>query len=280
MAVGFIGLGNIGKPIAQHLLKLGEPVHVFDVAPAPVAELVGLGAIAASSVAALAKACRHVGVCVRDDADVEQLLRGDGGLLANLAPDGVLAIHSTVTADAIVRWASECTAHGIHLVDAPITGGAAGAQAATLCYMLGGDAAVLDRSEPVFRTSATKLVRAGKVGAATGLKLCNNLMAYAAFNAIREAERLARASGLDPALLVEVGRANGVVTPQMEAYLENRGKAAALGPDGMTRFFAGFAQLAAKDLGAAVASARALGAAVPATEHLQGLIEHVFLDAD
>ncbi|HKY91218.1 MAG TPA: NAD(P)-dependent oxidoreductase, partial [Nevskiaceae bacterium] len=255
-----------------------EPVHVFDVAPAPVADLVAAGAIGAPSVAALARACRHVGVCVRDDADVEALLRGEDGLLAHLARDSVLAIHSTVTANAIVGWKKDCAARGVHLVDAPITGGASGAEAGTLAYMLGGDPAVLDRCEPIFATSSTKQVRAGAVGAGTGLKLCNNLMTYAAFNAIHEAGRLAKASGLDPALLVEVGRANGVVTTQMEQFFVNRSKLAALGPEQMEQLFGGFGKLATKDLGAAIASARALGVSVPATEFLQPLIESVFLD--
>lgn len=279
MAIGFIGLGNIGKPMARQLLKLGEPVRVHDVAAAPVAELVALGAQAADSPAALAADCRVVGLCVRDDRDVESLLHGADGLFAHLPQDAIIAVHSTVTQDALLRWAHEAGERGLHLVDAPITGGAGGAEAATLCTMVGGEAAILERLRPVLATSASKIIHAGPVGCGIALKLCNNIMTYAAFAAIDEGVRLARAGGLDPQLLIDVGRANGVVTPQMEAFLGNRDKLAAAGPETMRKAFGPFAALAGKDLAAALDSARALGVALPATAHLQDIIKAVFLGA-
>ena len=117
----------------------------------------------------------------------------------------------------------------------------------------------------------------GAVGSGLAAKLCNNLMSYAAFAAIDEGVRLAKAGGLDPQLLIEVGRANGVVTPQMEAFLGNRDKLAAAGAETMRRAFGPFAALGRKDLAAALASARALGVELPATARLHDLIEAVFL---
>lgn len=277
MSIGFIGLGNIGKPIARHLLKLGEPVCVYDVASSPVQELASAGAIAAASPKELASHCRHVGLCVRDDQDVDHLLYGADGLLENLRKDAVVAVHSTVTQASVLRWAADASARGLHLVDAPITGGAQGAEAATLCYMVGGDAAIVERCRAAFMTSATKLVHAGATGTGIALKLCNNLMTYAAFAAISEASALARAGGLDPQLLIEVGRANGVVTPQMEAFIGNRDKMAA-NPELLQKFFGPFGALGRKDLAAALASAQVLGVPLPATEHLHNLIEDVFLN--
>jgi 3-hydroxyisobutyrate dehydrogenase-like beta-hydroxyacid dehydrogenase len=116
------------------------------------------------------------------------------------------------------------------------------------------------------------------VGSGILLKLCNNLMSYAAFTAVHEADRLARAGGLDPALVVEVGRSNGVVTAQMEAFLSNRARMAAGGPQALQELFAPFAALAQKDLAAALASARSLGLELPGTECVAELIENVFLN--
>ena len=86
----------------------------------------------------IAERCRIIGVCVRDEAEVRGVLCGDDGLLAHARPDAVIAVHSTVTQAAMLEWAAQARARGIHLLDAPITGGAAGAEAATLTYMVGG----------------------------------------------------------------------------------------------------------------------------------------------
>jgi len=277
MSVGFIGLGNIGKPIARQLLKLGEPVLVYDVAQPPVDELVRLGAQAARP-AAMARACRVVGLCVRNDGDVDSLLLGVDGLLQNMAAGGIIAVHSTVTQASILRWSREAAARQIHLIDAPITGGAAGAEAATLVYMVGGAAEVVERCRPIFATSGQRIIHAGPVGAGIALKLCNNLMTYAAFAAMHEADALARSGGLDPALLLEVGRANGVVTPQMEAFIGNRGKLAGQGAEALRKAFAPFAALGRKDLDAALTSAEKLGLQLPLTARAAEIIEAVFLD--
>jgi len=277
MSVGFIGLGNIGKPMARHLLKLPEAVWVYDIAPGPLAELQSLGANVAADPGTLAKVCRIVGVCVRDDNDVEALLSGENGLLANAAPDTVLAIHSTVTQAALLRWAEQGAARGIHVIDAPMTGGATGAEAATLCYMVGGSAEIIARCEPVFSTSGNKIVHCGAVGSGIAVKLCNNLMSYAAFAAMYEAARLAEACGLPLAKLQEVGRANGVVTPQMTAFIEGQLAAMRHGEAALVAAFGPNGRLGTKDLGAALQSAAQLRLELPVTAHLQGLIEDIFL---
>jgi 3-hydroxyisobutyrate dehydrogenase-like beta-hydroxyacid dehydrogenase len=278
VSVGFIGLGSIGKPMARQLLKLDEPVWVYDIAEAPLAELAGVGARRAASPGELARECRVIGVCVRDNNDVEQSLYGDAGLLANAAVDTVIAIHSTVTVKGLRRWAHDAQTRGLHLIDAPITGGQAGAEAGTLCYMLGGDAAILDRCEPVFATSGGKQIRAGAVGAGIALKLCNNLMTYSAFAAIDEGARLANAIGLSVDMLIEVGKSNGVVTPQMIAFLRNRQRVlSAWDADGAGKAFTAFAALGRKDLAAALESADQLGVKLPATERVYEIIERVML---
>ncbi len=277
MSIGFIGLGNLGAPMARQLLKLGEEVVVLDVAEARVAELTALGA-RAGGVRELAESCRIIGLCVRDEPEVAGLLHGPSGLLAQVGADTIIIIHSTVTQAAILEWAQAARQRAVHLLDAPVTGGAAGAQAGTLTYMVGGAQPEVERCRPLFMTSAAKLIHAGPVGSGILLKLCNNLMSYAAFTAVDEAVRLARAGGLDPALVVEVGRSNGVVTAQMEAFLANRARLTAAGPHVLQEMFAPFAALAQKDLAAALASARALGLELPGTQSVAERIENVFLN--
>jgi 3-hydroxyisobutyrate dehydrogenase len=276
MSIGFVGLGNIGKPMATQLLKLGEELWVYDLAAAPLAELAARGARPAAQLRELAERCQLIGICVRDEAEVEAVLQGPDGLLAHAPPQTLLAVHSTVTVAAIRRWASAAAVRAIHLIDAPITGGASAAEAGTLTYMVGGERQLLERCRAAFLTSGQKLLHAGPVGAGILLKLCNNLMTYAAFSAAAEATRLARAGHLDEALLLEVGRSNGVVTPQMEAFLRNRRQLGSAGT--LARAFAPFAALARKDLAAALESARELGVALPATGCVLGIIEQVFLE--
>lgn len=276
MSIGFIGLGNIGKPIARHLLKLPHAIWVHDAVEAAMDELRAAGARVGAP-AELAKRCRIIGLCVRDDADVDALLYGSAGLLENVAPGTIIAVHSTVTQQAILRWAGDARARDIHVIDAPITGGASGAEAATLTYMVGGDAATLERCRPVFSTSAAKIIHAGNIGAGITLKLANNLMTYAAFAAISEAAALARAGGLSLDVLIEVGVSNGVVTPQMQSFIRNRDRIGASGGAALQQFFGPFGALGKKDLLAALSSAGQLGVALPTTLHLSHSIEDIFL---
>ncbi len=278
MAIGFIGLGNIGKPMAKHLLKLSEDVWVYDVVQASVGELVSLGARGAVQPKQLAEKCRVIGLCVRDDNDVDSLLYGPDGLFENGQKDSIIAIHSTVMQASILRWAASGKAKGIHVIDAPITGGAAGAEAATLCYMVGGPKDIVERCRSIFSTSGQKIIHAGDTGAGIALKLCNNLMTYAAFTAVHEAASLAKAGGLSIDMLFEVGRSNGVVTPQMEAFIGNRARAASLGPEGFAKAFGPFGTLGKKDLTAALRSGEKLGLTLPATARIAELIEDVVLD--
>ncbi|HUH39079.1 MAG TPA: NAD(P)-dependent oxidoreductase [Spongiibacteraceae bacterium] len=277
MNIGFIGLGNIGAPMAAHLFKQGEPVWVYDVFPEAMQPMVARGATAAESPAALAAACGYIGICVRDDRDVDALFY-EAGLLNNAAAGTVLAIHSTVTQASILRWAKDANARGLTLVDAPITGGASGAEQGKLCYMVGGDAKTIAVIRPIISTSAAKIVEAGPLGSGIALKLCNNLMSYLSFIAMREAANLAKASGLALEKLNEVGAANGVVTPMMAAFLSGQEAVAPQGEAAMQKAYGAFAALGKKDLAAALESADALGVRMPGTRCAHELITAAFLN--
>ena len=279
--VGYIGLGNIGKPSAERLVAESFKAHVFDVYQPAVDELVEKGAVGCASVAELAANCDHIGICVRDDKQVEELLYGDGGILANAATGSVVAIHSTVTQASLFKWAQEAVASGIHLIDAPITGGAHRAAEGTLCYMVGGDEAIVERSRPVFMTSAEKVVHAGELGTGIALKLCNNFMQYAEFVVMVEATRLADACGLSVDVLREVGLSNGVVNEQMHMFAAGRNAMALARPNqAMEDYFGTMGALARKDLECALATAAQKDVVIPTAQYICDRIEDVFMARD
>jgi 3-hydroxyisobutyrate dehydrogenase-like beta-hydroxyacid dehydrogenase len=278
LPVGFIGLGDIGKPQACNLVAAELEAWVYDVRPEPVAELVALGAHAAATPANLAARCRVIGLCVRDDKDVENLLYGTEGLLAHAQAGTAIAIHSTVTQAALLRWAADAARSGVDLIDAPITRGrnSRSNEGRFACYMVGGDAAVLERCRPALETSAEEIVHAGPLGSGLALKLCNNLMTYLEFIAISEAAALAERAGLSFEVLARVGQANGVINERMMAFQGNRA-ALKLDEAAMQKFFGPFGRLGEKDLDAAIASAHALGLRLPATERAREIICDVFM---
>lgn len=279
--VGYVGLGNIGKPSAERLISDDIEAYVFDIYQPAVAELVEKGAKGCPSVAELARKCAHIGICVRDDQQVEELLYGEDGILANAAEETIVAIHSTVTQASLLKWAEEAAEQGIHLLDAPITGGAHRAAQGTLCYMVGGHQALVERCRPVFMTSAEKVVHAGALGAGIALKLCNNFIQYTEFVAMAEATRLAEACGLSVDVLREVGLSNGVVNEQMHMFVSGRnGLARSCSEEDMMQFFGALGSLGRKDLQCALDTAADHGVVLPTAEYVRDRIENVFLARD
>lgn len=279
--VGYIGLGNIGKPSAEQLICDALNAHVYDVYQPAVDELVERGAIGCASVAELSGLCDHIGICVRDDQQVEELLYGGGGILSNAKEGTVIAIHSTVTQANLLKWADEAAGKNLHLIDAPITGGAHRAAEGTLCYMVGGSEEVLSRSEPVFMTSAEKVVHAGDLGAGIALKLCNNYMQYGEFILMAEATKLADRCGLSADVLRDVGLSNGVVNQQMHMFILGRnGLAASSNDEQMEEIFGAMAKLGRKDMECAIQTAADYGVTLPTAEYVRDRIEDVFLARD
>jgi 3-hydroxyisobutyrate dehydrogenase-like beta-hydroxyacid dehydrogenase len=277
LRAGFIGLGNIGKPMAKRLVTGGLATTVFDVAAAAAAELKAAGATAASSPCDVAKASDVVGVCVRDDADVAAVFGGPDGLLAGAHPGLVVAIHSTVLPRTVREHGEAAAAVGVGVVDACVTGGAVGAEQGRLTYMVGGDAAHVERCRPAFETSAERIVHTGPLGSGAGVKLCNNLMTYLGFLAAFEATLLARRTGLSGQALEEVTRANGNMTAQMSAFLMlHRVPAEQRADAGFQDLLRSFTTLAEKDLAVTLAFAREHGVALPATALCQQLMARVY----
>ncbi|HQR02722.1 MAG: NAD(P)-dependent oxidoreductase [Proteobacteria bacterium] len=250
--VGFIGLGNIGRPMARHLCGPEFDLVVHDVNPEASREFPSLGGKVAISVAALAAHAGLIGICVRDDADLMALAEGPDGLIARGQPGTVIAIHSTIHRHTLLEVARQAATRDITVIDAPITGGAQGAAQRNLCTMVGGEAAALERVHPMLAAYSGKIIHAGPLGTGMTLKLCNNLITYLQLIAAHEGFRLAASAGLAPELLREVTQANGNLTPTMAAFLGNRGAA----PPGA---FDAFATLAEKDLDCALQLAADVG---------------------
>ena len=202
-AVGFVGLGAIGKPMALRLASApadsGIDLWVHDVAPEPVAELESAGAKGAASIAELAPQVDVLCVMVRDDDQVRDVL----GQALGAARDGlVIAIHSTVAPATPRQLEITAARHGVSVLDAPVSGGAMGAADGSLAIMVGGSDAAFARCAPVLGRIGSKVVHAGPTGAGTQMKLARNLLHFVAFTAATEAQCLAEAAGLD---LVELG---------------------------------------------------------------------------
>lgn len=263
-SVGFVGLGAIGKPMAHRLASAppdaGLDLWVYDVTPEPVAELEAAGAQAAASVAELAQRVDVLCVMVRDDDQVRDVL----GEVLGTAKDGlVIAIHSTVAPATPRQLEITAARHGVHVLDAPVSGGAMGAADGSLAIMVGGSDAAFAAGAPVLSRLGSRVVHAGPVGAGTQMKLARNLMHFVAFTAATEAQRLTEAAGLDLIELGNVVRHTDAITGGPGAIM-HRETAGPLAPDDFWYgVFDHVRALGEKDLGFAVDLADRLGVDVP-----------------
>jgi 3-hydroxyisobutyrate dehydrogenase-like beta-hydroxyacid dehydrogenase len=267
--VGFVGLGNIGKPMALRVAAdPGTELWAYDIAPEPVAELVAAGAKAAQSVGELAVAADVVSVMVRDDAQVADVL--DQILAAasqrrSAAPLTVM-VHSTVAPATPAELAAKAALHGVWLVDAPVSGGAMGAAAGTLAVLVGGTEEAYASVEPVLRLMGTKVVHAGPIGAGTQFKLARNLVTFVGYTAATEAQRLAEAAGLDLVALGEVVRHTDAITGGPGAIMYRATTAPIPVGDFWETAFGHARDLGEKDLKYAIELAGRLGVDVPLAE--------------
>lgn len=274
---GFIGLGNIGRPMARRLVGAGMETTVFDVAPDAVAELASCGAQVATSPREVAAVADVIGVCVRDDDDVRAVMLGDDGLLAGARAGTVVALHSTILPSTARAMGERASAVGVGVVDACVTGGAGGADQGTLTCMVGGEEEHVERCRPFLAAFASQVVPTGALGTGTATKLCNNLMTYLGFLAAFEATLLAGSSGLSRKALDAVTRANGNMTDQMQAFLMLHGLPEEQRRDpGFQAYLRSFTTLAEKDLAVTLAFAREHGVALPGTALCQQLMARVY----
>ena len=199
MTVGLIGLGAMGRPMALRLLAAGHQLAVYARRPEAAAALVAAGATVHPTPAAVAGSCEVVITMVTGTADVEEVLLGPQGVAQGASQGSVAIDMSTVSPLGTRRVAAALAAQGVHMLDAPVTGGVAGAGNGTLTIMVGGELPILERVRPVLACLGNNIVYMGGPGAGQTAKACNQLALLVTAQGVAEALALARRCGLDPA---------------------------------------------------------------------------------
>ena len=259
-AIGFIGLGRMGAPMAARLAAAGHELVVLDAAPEAVARFLAEhpGRVAATP-RALGEACEVVVTMLPTSAVVGEVLDGPDGLLAGLRPGALLLEMSSGAPAETQRLAGLVEAAGGVLVDAPVSGGVARARTGELSIMAGGAAEAVARAEPILRTMGATVLRTGDVGSAHAMKALNNLVSAAGLLVSIEALLIGKRFGLDPAVMVDVLNAstgmNNSTQKKLKPFVLSR------------RFDSGFSlELMVKDLGVALGVAREGGVQAPLSE--------------
>lgn len=204
--LAFIGLGNIGSRMAAHLIKAGHDVRVYDVNQSAVQAMVDLGATSASTPALAAKDAEAVFTSLPTPAIVTNVVTGTDGILEGLMPGAVIVEHSTIDPATVVKLATEVRAAGGALIDAPISGGVQGAEAATLAIMVGGEEADLTAVRPYLELygAPEKITHIGPMGTGQVVKLANNMITAINIVALGEVLTTSVEAGLDLDVAVKV----------------------------------------------------------------------------
>ena len=205
MKVGFIGVGNMGGPMCRNIVKKSNhQVTVFDLNAAALKTCTDLGATAAKSVAEVTKGADMVMTSLPMPRDVEAVTLGDNGILANIGKGQTYIDLSTNAPSMVKKIGAAMAAKGIAMLDAPVSGGTVGAEAATIAIMVGGDRQVFDDALPVLQSFSANVIHMGGLGTGTVAKLVNNMLAFCNAAAAAEGLMLGVTAGLDPQKLIQV----------------------------------------------------------------------------
>jgi len=194
--IGFAGLGIMGKPMARHLLKAGYPLFILS-SSAAAATLKEEGAVVLETPAAIAKEADIIITMLPDSPEVESMVTGKGNLLQTMKPGSLFIDMSTISPAVAISLYKQFSEKGIEALDAPVSGGQTGAEAATLSIMVGGNEAAFQRALPVFEKMGKNIVHIGKPGAGQTAKACNQVVVGMTIQAVAEAMTLAKKSGID-----------------------------------------------------------------------------------
>ncbi|RKR70455.1 3-hydroxyisobutyrate dehydrogenase [Marinobacter nauticus] len=260
--ITFIGLGNMGAPMAANLLKAGHDVTVFDLSKPAVEALVAEGARTADSGKAAAEGAECVITMLPAGKHVEAVYLGDDGLLAAL-PAGTLVIDSSTIAPETARNVAEQAAEReLAFIDAPVSGGVGGAKAGTLTFICGGDASTFEKAKPILEGMGKNIFHAGPHGAGQVAKICNNMLLAILMAGTSEALALGAKNGLDPAVLSEIMKQSSGGNWALNVY--NPWPGVMEGVPASRDYQGGFlVNLMAKDLGLAFDNAVTNQASIP-----------------
>jgi 2-hydroxy-3-oxopropionate reductase len=262
MRVGFIGLGMQGKYMAINLAQAGYDLMVYDTRPEPLNELAAVGAKVARSNAEVARHAEIVQVCVLNDAQVEAVVAGPGGLLDAAAAGTIIVIHSTIEPKTIDRLARLAEPKKVEILDVPVSGSERGAKAKTMSFMVGGSAKALDRCRPLFETSGPKIQHVGKLGDGMRAKLAHQIIITVNMMAAYEGMKVGVESGLDPKILEKV-----IHDGLAQSWIADQWSELKFGPHSREVFH--------KDLDLGLKLARELGIAVPGAGLAQQVLDKI-----
>ena len=215
MQCGFIGLGSQGAPMARRMIDAGYAVTLWARRPETLEPFAGTAAQIAPSLAELGAACDHVGICVVDDAGVQEVCTA---LFSAMRRGTCIAVHATVHPHTCIALAERAAQRGIALIDAPVSGGAPAAAAGTLTVMAGGDAEAVEAARPVFKSFAGQIFHLGGVGAGQNAKLINNALMAAHVALAHHGLTAAKTLGLDRTALIELVKVSSGRSFGFETY--------------------------------------------------------------
>lgn len=267
-AIAFIGLGIMGSPMAVHLVKAGHAVAGYNRTPDKAAPLAAAGGRAARSIADAVTGAEVVALMVPDSPDVQDVLTGPDGVFAHAAPGTLIIDFSSIRPDVTRELAGEAARRGLRYLDAPVSGGEAGARNAALSIMVGGEADAFEAARPLFDVVGKTVVHVGPSGSGQTVKAANQLVVAANIEALAEAVVFLRAYGVDLEAALEVlggGLAGSAVLAQKRANMIGHS------------FEPGFrVALHHKDLGIVTSAAREAGVVLP----LGALVAQLMAAAD
>ena len=263
--VGFIGLGQMGRPMAEHVLAAGFELVVHNRTRARAEPLAAQGAAVADSPAEVAAACDLLLSCLPGPSDVERVYLSERGVLGQARAGQVLCDMSTIDPQTHRRIAATAAERGADYLDAPVSGGTSGAREGTLAIMVGGPAEAFERARPVFDAMGKSVYHVGPVGAGATVKLVNQMMAAVSSLAAVEGLVLGTKAGIDPDLLVEIISSSSGMSRSFGG----------IAPNVLKRHFEpGFTiDLMHKDVSLAIQMARQLGVRVLAGSLAEQLIQ-------
>ena len=271
MNIAFIGLGNMGQPMALNLVKAGFAVTVFDLVTAAVECLVNAGAVGADSAVAAASHADVVVTMLPAAMHVKQLYLGDKGMLNSAKPDTLFIDCSTIDAGTARQLAQEAKGKGHAFVDAPVSGGVGGAKAGTLTFIMGGENDDVTRAKAVLGAMGQNLFHAGAAGAGQIAKICNNMLLAVLMAGTSEALKLAIANGLDPNTVSEIMLQSSGSNWTLQKYNPCPGVMPQV--PASNDYEGGFmVKLMNKDLNLAMEAAEAVGATTP----MAAVAQHLF----
>ena len=260
--IGFVGLGNMGLPMALNLLKAGHQVDGFDLNAAAVETLAAAGGVRATSVKGAAARGDVVVTMLPAGEHVREIYLGSDGIVANANPGSLLIDSSTIDVETARVVAAAAQAKDLSMLDAPVSGGVAGAHAGTLTFMVGGSEAAFMRARPLLEAMGKTIVHAGGAGNGQAAKICNNMILGVSMIAVCEAFVLAEKLGLDAQKLFDISSKSSGQCWSLTNYCPVPGPVPASPAN--RDYQAGFtAAMMLKDLKLAQDAARAGGATTP-----------------